>query len=662
MLKSKKLYIIAGIIVLVIIGGTYFFTRKPKVEYTTAKAEIGNLVQTVSETGSVKTAKEIDLNFLANGKISKLLVEIGDKVTKDQILAELDYSNLLIQQKQSQANLDSSKANLAKVTNGATVQDIAINQATANQAHSAYLNSLVDQENTRKSTQESIAQAERNLSDLENGVGDTITTQKQAIAIAQTNYNNSKNTFEQSVNNKRDILLTQIEDKMSIARTALDAVNRLLTDQNLDDTFSVQDTIQGTLAKSNYDQAISLLSQANSSLAAAKNSKTDSNIALAVSDELSLLGKTLATLNYTFGGLEKTINSSVYTQSQLDSAKATISAQLTLINAAITTIQTGQQSYNDSILSLNTNLDSSRRSIEQAQAAYNASILSARNALTNARLSADQQMTSAKSRVDTNFNNWQVAKAQYEKIVASPRNEDIRLAQAQVMSSQAALESIKNQITNSVIKAPIDGQITKSNYEIGEEPNASKPVISLLTEDQYQIDVDISEADIIKVSLINPVSITFDAFGEEMKFIGDVIFIEPAQTVIQDVVYYKTTIGNIRTFASDVQLVLNSTSTESTAAATTTASSTASHNNLIKPGMTANTIITTASKENVLIVPNRSIIEKADKTKVVRVLQNQEPVEMPVIIGLKGDDGLTEIISGIKAGDEVVVSSKTSGK
>jgi len=661
MLKSKKFYIIAGVLLVIIISSYYFFTKKPKIEYTTAKAEIGNLVQTVSETGSVKTAKEIDLNFLANGKISKLLVEIGDKVTKDQVLAELDYSNLLIQQKQSQANLDSSKANLAKVTNGATIQDIAINQATANQAQSAYQNSLIDQENTKKSTLESIAQAERNLSDLENGVGDTITTQKQAIAIAQTNFNNSKNTFEQTVNNKRDILLTQIEDKLSVARTALDAVNRVLTDQNLDDTYSVQDTIQGTLAKSNYDQAIQLLTKTNSSLITAKASKTDANISLAVNDELSLLGTTLAALNYTFSGLEKSISSSNFTQAQIDSFKSTISTQLNLINTAISTIQTGQQSYNDSILSLNTNLDSSRRSIEQAQAAYNASILSARNALTNARLSADQQMTSAKSRVDTNFNNWQVAKAQYEKIVASPRNEDIRLAQAQVMSSQAALEAIKNQISNSVIKAPIDGQITKSNYEIGEEPNASKPVISLLTEDQYQIDVDISEADIIKVSLINPVSITFDAFGEDTKFIGDVVFIEPAQTVIQDVVYYKATIGNIRPFASNVELSLSSTSTNSTSTATTAAPTT-NYNNLIKPGMTANAIITTASKENTLIVPNRSIIEKADKTKVIRVLQNNEPVEMPIMVGLKGDDGLTEIISGIKAGDEVVVSTKTAGK
>lgn len=653
MLKSKKFYIIISILLLLIIGGYYYFTKKPKIEYITAKAEIGNLVQTVSETGSVKTAKEIDLNFVANGKISKLYVKIGDKVVKDQMLAELDYSNLLIQQKQAQASLDSSMASLSKVINGATNQDIAINQATANQAHSAYQNSLVDLDNTKKSTAEVVAQAEKNLTDLLAGVGDSITTQKQAIASAQTSYDNTKNTFEQTVNNKRDTLLTQIEDKLSVAKTSLDSVNRVLTDQNIKDTFSVQDTLQSILAKSNYDETRLLLTATNNSLLIAKNSRIDSNIVLVVNDELNLLGKSLTTLNYTFSALEKTITSSAFTQSQLDGFKSSISAQLTLTNAAVTSIQSSQQSFNDSVLTLKSNLDSAKRNIEQAEAAFNASILSARNALTNAKLSADQQVTSANSRVDTNFNSWQVAKAQLEKISASPRNEDVKLAQAQVLGSQAALESINNQITNSTIKSPINGQITKSNYEVGEEPNATKPVISLLTEDNYQIDVDISEADIVKVSLVNPVAITFDALGEDTKFIGDVIFIEPAQTVIQDVVYYKTTIGNIRALVGDAQLSLN---------ATSTATSTNNYNSLIKPGMTANAIITTASRKNVLIIPNRAIIEKPDKQKVIRVLQSNQSVEMPVLLGLKGDDGLTEIVSGIKVGDEVVISSKTAGK
>lgn len=53
-------------------------------------------------------AKQAELAFQVNGKIVELLVNEGQKVTKNQILAKLDHSEFLARRTQAQANLNSS--------------------------------------------------------------------------------------------------------------------------------------------------------------------------------------------------------------------------------------------------------------------------------------------------------------------------------------------------------------------------------------------------------------------------------------------------------------------------------------------------------------------------------------------------------------------------
>jgi HlyD family secretion protein len=80
----------------------------------------------------------------------------------------------------------------------------------------------------------------------------------------------------------------------------------------------------------------------------------------------------------------------------------------------------------------------------------------------------------------------------------------------------------------------------------------------------------------------------------------------------------------------------------------------------IRLGMTANAQLLTAEKEEVLLVPNRAI--RADRQQgrffVTRVL-SQDPLtteEVEVTLGLR-DNQNTEIISGISAGDNLLIGS-----
>jgi len=153
-----------------------------------------------------------------------------------------------------------------------------------------------------------------------------------------------------------------------------------------------------------------------------------------------------------------------------------------------------------------------------------------------------------------------------------------------------------------------------------------EPVISIISQEPFQIEVDISEIDIGKVDIGDSVEITLDAFPD-YKFLGKVIDIDPAETIIQRVVYYKITVG----FEEPDER--------------------------IKSGMTANIDIITDSRENVLIIPQRAVLIKNGE-KIVRILEGEEIKELQVKTGIQGGQGEIEILSGIKEGDKVITFIK----
>lgn len=649
MVKKKiKIYII--ILIVLAAGGTavWYYIKGKNIQpvYTTVKALKADIIQTVSETGTVKPSSEINLNFLNNGNIAKILVKTGAVVKQGQILAELDYSGLLIKQQEAKASLEIARANLNKVLSGATSQEIAVVQANVNQAKKSYDSAVNELATAKKTVNENISQAQKTLDDLQQKTANNVTTYEQALSAAQTNLDNTKRTYQQAISNKQNSALTTVDGKISAAKTALDSINTILNDNDAKNTLSVRNPSSLADTKTDYNKAVGLFNAAKSGLATVQNKNTDSNaIKQSISDATVLLNSVFEALNSSYGMLENTIVSSDFTQTELDAYKTSISAQLTTVSAGIAALQTAEQNLDDAILNYNTYVASAEKNLAQAQTNLDNAVIGAQNALSTAKVSGDQQITAAQSKINAARQAWQVAEAELAKINAPAKSQDIDLNRAQVAQAQAAMDSIANQIQNSVIKAPIDGIVNNVAYEIGEQPMAGKPVISMLAENNFDIEVDVSEADIAKVKLNNPAEITLDAFGEDYKFSGKVYSIDPAETKIQDVIYYKLKIN-----FDDVKKVLEQSNNSSNTMLL--------YYKSIKPGMTANINITTAGKRNALIIPSRAIIEKTSGEKIVRVLSNGNVSEMPVVLGLKGDEGMVEVLSGIKEGDDVVTFVK----
>ena len=401
----------------------------------------------------------------------------------------------------------------------------------------------------------------------------------------------------------------------------------MLTDEDAKDQLSKSNPDHKIATEGDYNEAQALLIGASNSLAVAKASNTSSRVLNAQENTIFLLNKVFSGLNNCFSALEHSITSSAFTQAELDAFKVTISTQQIAIATAISTIQGNKQTLADAILNYKTKVAEMADALTAAIANYEKAVLDAKNALTTAQLSGDSLVIAGESKVNTSNEVWLVAIAKLDQILAPASRYDVSLNQARVKQTEAALNNIIELLEHSKIYAPINGTITRADYEKGEQVNAGEgAAISMLGQNDYEIEVLISEADIAKIEIKDLAKITLDAYGEDIKLNGEVFFIEPAETVVQDVIYYKILIS-----FDPLQYA-------------------------IKSGMTANITLTTAEKSNIIIIPSRAVISKDGAGKFVRILINKNIDERSVVLGLRGDEGMVEVLDGVKAGETVVTS------
>ncbi len=627
---TKKIIIIAVIVLLVGGGVSYFFlfSQEKTANYETAQAKKTDLRQTVRETGKVKANKEIELSFGQGGKLHKLWVETGDKITATQTLAELDYTDLEIQKQEAEANLRAAQAKLAKLQAGEKKENIEVIEKQEKQAEKEYRSALNSLKETKKSAQNSIDQAEENLYNLQNDDPDTLTGYEQSIQTAQDSLEKTKESYKQSIEKNQELALSTINHSLAVINTALDEIDEIINDKDLErlGLLGAKNPSNLDKTKNLYKESLSLKTNSQESYDQAYLNSTEENLNQALTDALAATNKTMEALNYCYKTLEDSVTSPNFTTTQLNDYKTIIDGQITTINSGINSLQNIKHSLESAYISYDLNIASAENNLKGAQTNLEDAIREAENTLESARINGEQNITTAQNQVQSTLQAWEVAKSKLKQIKASTRQEDIELAQAEVERARANITLLEDKIAKSVIKAPFNGQITRINYEEGEQIPPNSPVLKVLNEANHKIEVDISEVDIAKVNLNDNVTITLDAFGEKEKFQGEVHSVDPAETIIQDVVYYEVTIYF-----------------------------TESENKLkkIKPGMTANITIHTDQKNNVLAIPSRAVIKK-EKGKIVRVLKEGESKEKKVKTGLRGDNGMTEIVSGLEGGEEII--------
>ena len=123
-----KKFVLPILIVVALAAGAFFYLNYQNAQaqtqstYQTEKLAKGDLTATVGATGTVRTNQTTSVNWLATGRIGKVLVKEGDKVTVNQILAELDPTTLPQNLILARSDLVTAQRNLDNLKNSGTAR------------------------------------------------------------------------------------------------------------------------------------------------------------------------------------------------------------------------------------------------------------------------------------------------------------------------------------------------------------------------------------------------------------------------------------------------------------------------------------------------------------------------------------------------------------
>lgn len=606
-LKKKWFWALAIILGFIIIGSIVNKAKPQKVEFSSVQVEKKDLFQTVSETGSVVANLELNYGWQIAGRVVSTTKKVGDLVKKDDIVALLDSTQQSADLREAEAAYSSALAKLNLELVGASEDEIQKSWAAVEKAKADLEQQKANRDKTKTTAQQSIDDAQEDLEDAENDL--QLAEGGEDSQIVNDAYEDLINIIKAGA--------TALSDALIEADNVLGIDNTLANDE-FEDLLGFQNPTQLNNTKSEYNRVKKKkedAEQAANSLSYS-SSHDDVDAALAIVKNAIL---SMQSLLYNVQlVLEATLPVGDLSQSELDTLKTGISTDQASINTAGTNLSNGQQA-----------VTTARNSLASYKIAYDSAV----TALQNAKEQAAADIKVANAIVESYEAALRQAQAAHAELVNPPRAVDVASLRAEVNKQEANVERFKDELEKTKLKALAEGVISKLDVEVGENVTANQEVLGIVSS-QLTVEVDISESEIAKVTVGDIATLTLDAFGDDVEFSGSVLSIEPAETEISGVIYYKTKILIDFDEGRD-----------------------------IRPGMTANVDIMTDKREQVLVIPRRAVIEKEGK-KIVRILKDQSGKyeEREVVSGLKGDNGEIEIISGLREGDEVITFLKENGK
>lgn len=292
---------------------------------------------------------------------------------------------------------------------------------------------------------------------------------------------------------------------------------------------------------------------------------------------------------------------------------------------------------------------------------------------------AEAQVKEAKANYDRNkalFDKGIISKSEWDKVVSS---YEVAVANKQsayynVQSASATLTEARDNLGRTTIYAPADGTISLLSVELGErvlgtQQMAGTEILRVANLNNMEVEVDVNENDIVKVSIGDEAKIEVDAYlKKEFKGIVTSISNSASTALTADqVTNFKVKVRILK--ESYLDLLEGKPESYSP----------------FRPGMTATVDIITKRKENVIGVPISAVVIKEDTTAVKKDIvaeldkedQQKKGTYKPdqkfecVFVNSNGvaklrvvktgiqDDTNIEITSGLKKGEEIITGPYT---
>ncbi len=278
---------------------------------------------------------------------------------------------------------------------------------------------------------------------------------------------------------------------------------------------------------------------------------------------------------------------------------------------------------------------------------------------------------------DASLSNLESLKANLRSAIASVKTAEANLesarqsekaAQFNVKSAEASLKELNTSLRRTTIFAPTAGVVSLLNVEKGERVVGTSmmtgtEMMRIADLSSIEVQVDVSENDVLRVSVGDPVDIEVDAYLDR-KFKG--VVTQVANSASNTATASLTT-DQVTNFVVKVRI------------------DPSSYIELIKekkgfpfrPGMSASVEIFTNTQEDVLSIPIQSVTTREDKDEkrknrqkkgpkenddeendenlkeVVFICRGDSAIMVEVKTGIQ-DDSYIQVINGVQEGDEVI--------
>lgn len=420
--------------------------------------------------------------------------------------------------------------------------------------------------------------------------------EQNAVAQAQANLSVAEANLQSA---QTPLTQNQVQQLQDAVTTAQQTYNDTVTQVNLTNT---QDAAQVTADQSQLtidQQSLTFNPTYQADLVTLGNDKTALQAALATfNGDATCTGVSYA--NYSAQCLSEF--------NAVAAAQSAFNTEQQAVNTLAAPVNTDQAKLNADLAKQSTDKTTGQRSINQAAAA-----------LTGAQ---DQLKTQTEAKPN-----------------------QIASAQAQLQSAQAAVQTAQQNLANTTLVAPMDGNVDSINGVVGETvspgggltaeaPGSQAPLPSsgtgsgssafmvISNPSAMEVVIPFAETDASKIAFNQDAQITFDAVPN-LTISGHVIAVATAATIASGVVNYYATI------------TLNQTG------------------RALKDGMTANATVTVSKVTDVLGVPNLAVRHTAGQAYVL-VYSGGQQVQTPIDTGVVGDT-FTEVTGGLNDGEQIVI-------
>ncbi len=195
-------------------------------------------------------------------------------------------------------------------------------------------------------------------------------------------------------------------------------------------------------------------------------------------------------------------------------------------------------------------------------------------------------------------------------------------AEANVAAARGAMNIVQKSLNDTVIRTPISGLVAARYAQPGEKVSPDNKLLDIVNLQKMELEAAVPTSDIAQIVIGQPVSLHIEGLPEIIE--GKVVRINPStQAGSRSVLVY-------------VQV--------------------ANPKNVLRVGMFAEAQLVLSAKQGVLALP-QSAVRKDSQGAFVYTITNDQLSKMAVTVGIdgrSGDEYLTEIVSGLDFGAQVV--------